>query len=526
MTLAAADNSLSSQRAVTYTRLFVVFVCASLVFVTAWLVARGRDEAIREATLANTNLTRAIAQQIDSIFSETARILDTLAFEMERVDKDPNTLTRLQPVIVNYTAGNEAIHSVIIFDSRGTRILTSEALLSPLPFVEDREYLTFHHDNLSLLRHIGKPYFNRIDDSWLIPVSRRFDDSTGQFAGVVVSTIQVDHLLQLMMSYEIGQHGALALLLADGTILVRRPFAEVEIGKSTSETALFKLVRNSLSGSFSISSPIDGVMRYLSFEHLKNHPLLVIVGLSKQEVLQDWQSTTVFQCAWISMLCIFIGFLGDRMIRLVNQRMTIEHRLRVAKDELITANSQLTHLALYDGLTALANRRYFDEYLAKEFAQCARTCRPLGLIMIDVDYFKLYNDSLGHQQGDKCLQVVAQAVRSAVGRPHDFVARYGGEEFAVLLPGTDRSGTFDVAEAIRASVALLGLSFTASPIGYVSVSAGFAVHMSPEPKDDTASLLDEADKALYRAKKNGRNMVFPNDQHLHGATITTIKSQI
>lgn len=333
----------------------------------------------------------------------------------------------------------------------------------------------------------------------------------GQFAGVVVFTIQVDHLLQLMMSYEIGQHGALALLLADGTILVRRPFAEAEVGKSTSETALFKLVQKSLSGSFSISSPIDGVMRYLSFEHLKNHPLLVIVGLSKQEVLQHWQSTTVFQSAWILMLCVFIGFLGDRMIRLVNQRVRVEHRLRVAQDDLTTANSQLTHFALYDGLTALANRRYFDEYLAKEFAQCARTRRPLGLIMIDVDHFKLYNDSFGHPQGDKCLQIVAQAVRSAVGRPHDFVARYGGEEFAVLLPETDVSGTYEVAEAIRAAVALLSLPFTASPFGHVSISAGFAVHMSPGPKEDSASLLDEADKALYQAKKNGRNTVFSND---------------
>ena len=511
MTLASAVRSLPSQKAVTYTKLFVAFVCAALILVTAWLAVRGRDEAIREATLANTNLTWAIAQQIDSMFSETARILDTLAFEMERVNKDPNTLVRLQPVMVNYTAANEAIHSVIIFDSHGVRILTSEALLSPLPPVENREYFTFHRDNLSLLRHIGKPYLNRINDSWLIPVSRRFDDSMGQFAGVVVFTIQVDHLLQLMMSYEIGQHGALALLLADGTILVRRPFAEAEVGKSTSETALFKLVQKSLSGSFSISSPIDGVMRYLSFEHLKNHPLLVIVGLSKQEVLQHWQSTTVFQSAWILMLCVFIGFLGDRMIRLVNQRVRVEHRLRVAQDDLTTANSQLTHFALYDGLTALANRRYFDEYLAKEFAQCARTRRPLGLIMIDVDHFKLYNDSFGHPQGDKCLQIVAQAVRSAVGRPHDFVARYGGEEFAVLLPETDVSGTYEVAEAIRAAVALLSLPFTASPFGHVSISAGFAVHMSPGPKEDSASLLDEADKALYQAKKNGRNTVFSND---------------
>lgn len=500
-------HSASSRSAVRSTKLFVVFVCTALIVVTVWLASRGRDEAIRDAINSNTNLNRAIAQQMDSMFSETARILDAIAFDMERADKDPNTPVRLQPILVTQAAGTDHVHSLMILDSRGEQVVSSEASLSPLSGSEDTEDFFFHRDNLSLLRHIGKPYRSSAGSTWVIPVSRRLNDSMGQFAGVVVSTIKVDYVVQLLASYEIGQRGVLGLLLADGTVLARRPYAEADIGKSTAGTPMFEQVQNNFSGHDENISPVDGVERYVSFQHLKNNPLFVVVGLAKQEVLQHWRSTVLFQSAWILILCIFVGLLGDRVIRSVGKRLEVEHRLRITRDDLTEANRQLTHLARYDGLTELANRRFFDEHLANEFAQCARTGRPLGLIMIDVDHFKLYNDTYGHPEGDKCLQAVAQAITAAVRRPHDFVARYGGEEFAVLLSETDAAGACEVAETIRLAVAMLDLPFAASPIGHVSVSAGFASHMSPEPKANALSLLNDADQALYRAKHSGRNRV-------------------
>ena len=155
MTTSTPVHSASSLTAVRSTKLFVVFVCAALIVVTMWLAFRGRGEAIRDATNANTNLTQAIAQQMDSMFSETARMLDAIAFDIERVDKDPNTLTRLQPVLVNHAAGTDHIHSVMILDNRGEQMVSSEASRSPLPGSEGPENFIFHRDNLSLLRHIG-----------------------------------------------------------------------------------------------------------------------------------------------------------------------------------------------------------------------------------------------------------------------------------------------------------------------------------------------------------------------------------
>jgi len=509
MTTPPALHPSSSQATIRSTKIFVLFVCVALIFMTFWLALQGRKEAVLNVTEANANLNSAIAQQMDGMFSETTRILDTIAFELERANIDSTALERLQPVLVNHAAGSDHIYSVMVFDQHGVRTVSSEVSLVPFPSSEDREFFNFHQNSLSLLRHIGTPYLSRLSNFWVIPVSRRLNDPFGKFAGVVVSTIKVDYVLQIFSNYNIGQQGVLALILDDGTTLTRLPYDETETGKNIASSPLFKTIETNFSGHSEDFSFVDGVDRYLSFQHLKNNPISVIVARSKEEVLHHWRSVTIYQSAWILILSIFIAILGLRVIRSVNGRLRVEHRLHIARDELTEANRQLNHLARHDGLTGVANRRYFDEHLPREFAQCARTRRPLGLIMIDVDHFKLYNDTYGHPEGDKCLQAVAQTIKQAVRRPHDFVARYGGEEFAVLLPETDAVGTWEVAEAIRAAVAMLDLPFAASPLGCISISAGLASHMSPEPKVSALSLLNDADKALYQAKNNGRNTVFP-----------------
>lgn len=121
--------------------------------------------------------------------------------------------------------------------------------------------------------------------------------------------------------------------------------------------------------------------------------------------------------------------------------------------------------------------------------------------MIDVDHFKLYNDSYGHPAGDKCPQAVARAIESALGRPHDFVARYGSEEIVVLLTKTDAAGGAAVTESIRLAVAMLNLPFEITPTGYVSISAGVAAHVYAGPRSSSLELLNEADRPCAAPKK-------------------------
>jgi diguanylate cyclase (GGDEF)-like protein len=173
--------------------------------------------------------------------------------------------------------------------------------------------------------------------------------------------------------------------------------------------------------------------------------------------------------------------------------------------ELKQNRDELVRLARTDGLTGLYNRRTFDDLLQREWRRLARTGEPLAVIMMDVDHFKLYNDTYGHGGGDVCLQRVARAAVGALQRPADVVARYGGEEFVALLPETKLEGAIAVAEAIRAAVAALEIPHTASKTAaHVTVSLGAACTV-PQPDKDPASLLELADQQLYAAKSEGRN---------------------
>lgn len=179
--------------------------------------------------------------------------------------------------------------------------------------------------------------------------------------------------------------------------------------------------------------------------------------------------------------------------------------LEQANENLQQANARLEEHARTDGLMQIANRACFDDRLAQACASAFRHERPLGLLMVDVDHFKRYNDTHGHQAGDACLQAVARAVAQALPRATDLVARYGGEELAIILPDTNREGTGTVARRVVEAVQALALAHPASGVApHVTVSVG-AVARVPGGKDAAPHLLAEADAALYQAKSAGRN---------------------
>ncbi|HUX37793.1 MAG TPA: diguanylate cyclase, partial [Rectinemataceae bacterium] len=163
--------------------------------------------------------------------------------------------------------------------------------------------------------------------------------------------------------------------------------------------------------------------------------------------------------------------------------------------------------AMTDGLTGLANRRRFDEVLRSDFFRLKRTKAQLSMIMLDVDYFKKYNDSYGHIAGDDCLKHIAAILRKAVGRAHDTVARYGGEEFAVIMPETDIFGALALAERIRKAVESHAIPHSASKVSpFVTVSIGVATVDTAEIVSQD-EIIQRADAALYEAKKAGRNRI-------------------
>ena len=178
----------------------------------------------------------------------------------------------------------------------------------------------------------------------------------------------------------------------------------------------------------------------------------------------------------------------------------------LSEQELEAANARLTELSATDGLTGIANRRSFDATFQIEWARAARDGSDLGLLMIDVDCFKAYNDHYGHPAGDDCLRMVADLTAATLRRPPDTAARFGGEEFIALLPGTDGAAAMDVADRVRLAIVEAGMAHAGSVFGRVTISIGSA-SLAPHPGQDRQGLIDLADRALYEAKQSGRNTV-------------------
>jgi diguanylate cyclase (GGDEF)-like protein len=235
-----------------------------------------------------------------------------------------------------------------------------------------------------------------------------------------------------------------------------------------------------------------------AFQDAARTPVLMITGLEDQESVD--RAFAVGATDYLTKP-IHLAVLRQRVRRIIQQSQLYQ--------KLEIANRELQRLASLDGLTGVANRRRFDEYLDAEWQHLAREKLPLSLILCDIDFFKKYNDTYGHQAGDACLRRVADALRFCARRSVDLVARYGGEEFAVILPNTTDIGATLVAEEIRTVVNALEIAHAQSAVSeHVTLSLGVAC-MQPSPNTTPSMLIASADAALYKAKAAGRNMYFP-----------------
>ncbi len=218
-----------------------------------------------------------------------------------------------------------------------------------------------------------------------------------------------------------------------------------------------------------------------------------------------------YQTNWFYMLCaalfVFVLLIGWKIavFRLASRERHLAKLVGEKTAELEIANSELKQLANSDGLTKIGNRRRFNDFLADEWHRAIRFKTEISLILIDIDHFKLFNDTYGHQNGDDCLQKVAEALAATINRPTDLAARFGGEEFAIILGGTDEAGALIIAKQAMENVKNLQIPHSRSKTSeYLTISIGVATTFAKLGMTE-AVLIKSADQALYQAKENGRN---------------------
>lgn len=436
--------------------------------------ARAAD--LRSAKIVTATLAETLSQQIDTTLKTADSVVSTLVQRVEFEGATPENLQRLYGLMTSLTAALPAVHEMGLTDKDGNAIVKS---LVPHPVgmnYSERDYFRYlsRHDTHEAF--IGAPVKSKIDGSLNITVSRRVNAPDGSFAGIVVTSVSMDFFRKLFDMIQDKSGGSVSLVADNGALLAGSSgsFGNSEL------TALAA----SPAGALEYRSPNDGIDRVGSFNHLARYPMTAMVAQDSAEILGEWRGELRVHAAIVLSILLVIAVLGTKV-----------HR----------ANQATQMHALRDGLTELANRRCFDETIAREFKRAARTGRPLSLIMVDIDLFKSFNDQYGHPAGDACLRAVSAAVQSVLRRPGDLAARYGGEEIAILLPETELSGAVQIVETMLAAVHDRAIPHAANPHGIVTLSAGVASWSQAQRDGTAARLVEIADTALYAAKATGRN---------------------
>ena len=485
--------------------LLLLVIGCSLASLTVWKVLASRDRALEEVDIHGLNLTQALVTYSEGIVRQSSLLLLGLVERLETEGSGPIQIQRLSALVNRQQPLMPQLSGITIYDNQGRWLMSSNGPIPSGANSSDRAYFIHHRDDPSSEIFIGPPIQSRSNQEWVITVSRRFNDARGAFAGVVAVTLGIENFLRLFGTIDVGQEGAIGLSYTDGTLLVRYPFREQDMGRNFSKSPIYAkyLVDRSV-GTASFTSSLDGVERLYAFRKSDRLPLVTTVALGKREALAAWRMEALLSAVVVTGLLGLTGLIGWLLILDIRRRTQVEGQLRGTQQQLLSSNRQLELLAMKDALTGLANRRCFDESLAMEARRAKRDGVSLALLMIDIDYFKLFNDSLGHVAGDACLQTVGSIFVECVRRPSDLVARYGGEEMSVIMPDTDSDGAAVVAQLILDRLKQENIAHKSSPFGRVSVSIGIATATGSE-LDNLQGLIEAADQALYNAKAQGRN---------------------
>lgn len=470
-----------------------VVVLVLVMFIAAVIVLeKEREDSVSHATKNAENLALVVENDV----TRTIQLLDLSmqavadgATDSVVMDMPPNY--RNQLLFDRSATAGQYLSSILFVDANGNVAVDPNSTKPAKTNFQNEKWFSAQKTSTSQGLYISPPFHATLrNNAWEIALSRRVSRKDGSFAGVVVATIDLNYFRNLLAGLSLEKGGAITLLTADGYLIMRTPNDDRYIGKNYFNSTNLVRYRTQHERSFFGSAVIDGKPRLYIIRNFTKAPFVISASPSVTEVYGDWRQRVVYIAFLSSIVAAVLLWLAWELTKEFKRRVSTEKELLL-----------LSHI---DGLTGLKNRHTLDKIFVQELARCQRVEKPLAILFIDIDFFKSYNDTYGHQAGDQTLMQVARALERCILRPGDVAARFGGEEFVVILPETSLKGASEVANRIHAAIHAQKIEHRMSEFQFVTVSIGITCSDAIEAPE-TSSLLRGADEALYQAKTDGRN---------------------
>ncbi|MGJ0376293.1 sensor domain-containing diguanylate cyclase [Aliarcobacter cryaerophilus] len=474
--------------------IITIFIVFTIIFERQQVIKREENRLSTQVKIVNDN----ILMQIYSV-NEAFKNIKTV------IDKKNDLISNLK-LFVNVIP---SVRTFLIMDKNGNVIASSRDDLTTFNYSSRDYFKTVKNNPVENKLFISSPYISVLGTLNINIVTPFFDDKKN-FAGIILAAFDPDALSNLLTSVIYADDMKASIIHGDGTLFLTIPNNPLMVGKKLlyNQGLLSKHISSgNISNTFKGLTYAGEDNRILSLYSIIpneldiNATLYVSVSRNINTLYADIKNEIIVMAILYFLLLVFsvpwIFFLQKR--RYILLQFEIKNREESRK--------RLEELAYIDSLTKIANRRYFEEFLEKEWNYCKRNQRELSIILLDIDFFKQYNDTYGHQAGDLCLQKIASCLDDELNRSHDLVARYGGEEFICILPNTNKFDAINIATKLKIAVQNLEIPHENSRISsIVTISLGVST-VIPKDKLEKTKLIKKADNALYLAKENGRNRV-------------------
>ncbi|PWT88368.1 MAG: hypothetical protein C5B56_08845 [Proteobacteria bacterium] len=456
----------------------------------AWYIAAEEFKRTEAAAYQDTaNLARAFEEHIIRLIQAHDQILlfARASYAKDRERFDLNRWAHEQQLDRNIAL------QIAIADKNGMLTARNPEMPAAPIDLRDREQFRVHADSDRDELFISKPALGRVSGQWSMRLTRRLSAADGSFDGVVILSIDPSYIARFYESINVSSQGMVLLAGLDGIVRARVVGTDRTIGQSMKASTLFRRLAESDAGSFLALGQSDGVVRLASFRRVQGYPLLVVVGLSQDEVFDSVNRHRILYFAAAAFVTLLV---------LSFTMMVVRRQLGLQR-----ARDKLWQLASFDSLTGLPNRNRLHEVVGAIISDKQTPVEPFALLLLDLDNFKFVNDTLGHEAGDLVLRTAAERIKRMARNAH-LVARLGGDEFAILLRNaSDRRQIELVARRVLRALRLK-MKYRGQTIeGYASIGiACFPAHGAT-----WGEVFRAADLALYRAKHAGRNRAFVFD---------------